>query len=216
MEVIKCFVVHKCSLWTLALKGSAIDLPVHILFDMAGMCNVSWIAQFLTQLHLSKCSLDMDAPELESQASKIDNIFEAVGFGAARWQSTQCCHVRKHVDSPNLEFKGFFFVSFYLVFNVSMDTNSFGLCGKGRQCKWGLLHYVFSNPTNITWTHHIWARGSIFQEERRQRAKIPLDKYWVCLGTCCFDILSRESDGFDQCYNENNLKHILHCIAGLC
>lgn len=66
----------------LGSKGTAIDLPVHILFDMAGMCNVSQTAQFLTRLHLSKHSFGMEPLELVTQASKIDNIFEAEGFGA--------------------------------------------------------------------------------------------------------------------------------------
>lgn len=84
-----------------ALKGSGLDLPVHILFDRAEACNVSWIARFLTGLHLSKYSLDMDAPELVSQASKTDDIFKA-----ARRQNTQRWRVRKYANLPilNLSF----------------------------------------------------------------------------------------------------------------
>lgn len=65
------------ALCILALKGSAIVLPFHILFDMVRRRNVSRIAQILTRLHLSKCSQRIGALELVSQASKTDNIFNA-------------------------------------------------------------------------------------------------------------------------------------------
>lgn len=106
MEAIKCFVKKKGVILNIgALKGSGLDLPVHILFDRAEACNVSWIAWFLTGLHLSKYSLDMDAPELVSQASKTDNIFKAEGFGAAQRQNTQRWRVRKYANSPMLNLR---------------------------------------------------------------------------------------------------------------